>query len=59
MRQRLRHHAPALLADLLAAGLVLVGVGGVDGHPGFVALGAGLVLLGLVGWFLLHRGSAR
>jgi hypothetical protein len=57
--QRLRQLAPRLLALLIAAGLVLAGAGSLEGHPVLFDLGAWLIILGLVVWFLLHRGSPR
>jgi hypothetical protein len=44
-----------LLSALIAAGVVLVGVGGLDGHAVLFAIGGWLITLGLIVWLLLSR----
>jgi len=55
-RPRLRHGAHALLSVLIATGVVVVGIGGLERNPILFAVGFWLVTLGLVVLMLLHRG---
>ena len=53
---RLRHAAHVLLSVLIATGVVVVGIGGLERNPILFAVGFWLVTLGLVVLMLLHRG---
>jgi hypothetical protein len=54
-RRRLRQVTASLLAALIAAGVVLVGAGGLEGNPNLFATGAWLVTLAVIGRLLLSR----
>jgi hypothetical protein len=54
-RQRWRRAGVSLLPALIAAGLVLAGVGGLAGHSILFAIGVWLVTRGLMALALLSR----
>ena len=56
-RRRLWQITASLLAALIAAGVVLVGAGGLAGTPSLFAMGAWLVTLAVIGRLLLSRDS--
>ena len=58
-RRRLRQVSIGLLSAMVAAGVALVGVGTLEGHPILFAAGAWLVTVGLIGRLLLSRAPPR